>query len=81
MSSDFSVVLADGFDQALIGVAHRFGWLQPVAVYDIDKCLAIIMDDGCTYEEAQEHFDYNVIGAWVGDQTPIYVRRSCEICG
>jgi hypothetical protein len=81
MNSDVSVLLADGFDDALIGVAQRFGWLEPVAVYDLDKCLEIIMRDGCTYEEAREHFDYNVIGAWVGEQTPIYVRRPCDECG
>ena len=26
-----------------------------------------------SFEEAEEYIDYNCIGAWIGDQTPIIV--------
>ena len=26
-------------------------------------------------DEAQEWFEYNIKGAWVGDKTPLYVKR------
>ena len=29
--------------------------------------------DGMTQEEALEFFEFNVVGAWVGEQTPIFV--------
>ena len=67
------VLLADGFDGAFIGVCSRFG-MEPVAAYDRDKCLEVLVQrDGMSYEEAVEYFDFNVIGAWVGDQTPVFL--------
>ena len=69
------ILFADGFDEALIGTGDRFGFSGPVAVYDMDKCFEILEErDGMEYEDAVEYFNYNVIGAWVGDGTPIFVR-------
>jgi len=63
---------ADGFEDALIGIARRCS--QPsLAVYDYDKGIEIIMKDGGTYEEAVEHMEFNVVGAWVGEHTPIWM--------
>jgi len=28
-----------------------------------------------TDEEAMEFFEFNVVGAWVGEETPIFVRE------
>jgi hypothetical protein len=81
-------LFADGFAAALIGYVERFGQ-PPLALYDKEACLALIMaesecpeDDPCdplangdcehVYFMAQEHFDFNIIGAWVGDSTPAY---------
>jgi len=67
------VVLADGFEEALIGYALRAGFDGAVAVYDQKRCLHILMErDGMTYEDAVEFFEFNVIGAWVGPKTPIF---------
>ena len=66
-------LLADGFEEAFLGVSEVFG-RPPLATYDRDKCIDILVErDGMTYEEAVEHFDFNVTGAWVGDGTPIYL--------
>ena len=68
-------LLADGFEGAFIGMCERFG-MQPVAAYDRDKCIDILIQrDRMTYEEAVEFFDFNVIGAWVGELTPVFVTR------
>jgi hypothetical protein len=29
-----------------------------------------------TWDEAVEHFDFNVSGAWVGPQTPLFIDDS-----
>jgi hypothetical protein len=29
-----------------------------------------------TYEEAMEYFDYNILGAWMGEYTPVYIRKN-----
>jgi hypothetical protein len=69
-----SILLADGFDAAFIGIGSQFS-KEPIAVYDRNKCIEILMDrDGMTYEEAIEFFDFNVQGAWVGEKTPVFVE-------
>lgn len=71
---DEEILLADGFDEAIIGYAQRCG--QPVlAVYDREKCIAVLMKDGISYEEADEYFEYNVVGACVGERTPLLLCR------
>jgi len=67
------LLTADGFDDALIGIGERIN-LDSVAVYDVDKCIDILMSrDGMSREEAVEFFDFNVRGSWVGEKTPIWV--------
>jgi len=68
------ILLADGFDDAVIGVGYRCG--QPdLAVYDIDKCISILMkNNNWDRHEAIEYFEFNVIGAWVGENTPMWVQ-------
>jgi hypothetical protein len=59
----------DGFDEALIGVVNRFGQ-PPLALYSFEKIIEILLRDGGTYEEAVEYYEFNMIGAWVGEGTP-----------
>ena len=33
------------------------------------------MKDGMTDEEAMEYFEFNVVGAWMGEGTPIFLYR------
>lgn len=65
-------LLADGFEKALIGIARRTG--QPsLAVYDSEKCINILVNKHeMTHEEAVEFFEFNVIGSWVGQNTPLF---------
>ena len=32
--------------------------------------------DEMTYEEAYEFFSYNIIGAWVGEYTPVFIYKN-----
>lgn len=67
-------ILCDGFNDAIIGMAERIN-LSPVVAYSVEKMLDImIARDGMTYEEALEYYDYNIAGAWLGDNTPIYIK-------
>lgn len=66
-------LLADGFEDALIGVGRQFN--QELSVYDYNKCVEILRErDGMTYDEAFEYMEYNVVGAWVGRGTPVFVE-------
>jgi hypothetical protein len=71
---DEEILMADGFDDAVIGYAQRCG--QPaLVVYDRDKCIEVLMKDGMTHEEAEEYFEFNVVGSWVGERTPLFLCR------
>jgi len=64
---------ANGFEAALIGVGYQFN--TQLAVYDWDKCIAILMKrDHMSHEEASEFMDFNVTGAWVGKNTPVFIK-------
>ena len=65
--------LGDRFDGALLGFGYRFHD-GPVLAYDLDKVLEIFMEDGMDEDEAQEWVDRNVLDAWVGEGTPMFVR-------
>jgi len=67
-----SVILADGFENAFIGIGRQFG--KPISVYDREKCIHILEEQGMSAEEAEEYFSFNTEGAWVGDQTPIFLE-------
>jgi copper oxidase (laccase) domain-containing protein len=67
------LVFADGFDEAIIGVAQVHG--AEVVVYDEELVIQALMADGLDDTEAREYFDFNVARAYVGEQTPIFVRR------
>lgn len=70
---DENVLLMDGFDEACIGFSQRIN--EPLlAVYSWELMMKVSIErDGMTYEEADEYINYNCIGAWVGEQTPIIV--------
>lgn len=61
---------ADGFDDALIGCTYG---ANVVAVYDLDKVIEILVEEGMEYDDAVEHVDYNVVGSYVGEKTPIFI--------
>ena len=63
----------DGYDEAIIGIASRYG-MNDVACYDYDKVIAEMVKGGMTEEEADEFFQFNQIGAWLGENTPVFVR-------
>ena len=81
-----ALLLADGFEDAFIGVGQQFSNL-PVAIYDYDKCIQILADafkedyplgdeeERDVYTEAVEYMDFNVTGSWVGERTPVFMRR------
>ena len=67
---------ADGFDEAIIGQAcvWRDMGMHNVLVYDAEKMRSILMKrDGMDAEEAREYIEFNVEGAYVGVETPVYV--------
>jgi hypothetical protein len=71
---DPDLLLMDGFDDCIIGICESFGGV-PVVAYDYDKVLANLQASGMTYEEAVEYHEFNQAGAYVGERTPVFIRR------
>jgi len=69
-----TMLFADGFDDAIVGVGNVFGG-KLCAIYDTDLVLKQCMKDGMKYDEALEFFDFNIAGAYVGEQTPIFIHK------
>lgn len=66
---------ADGHDDAIIGFAERDSVM--LVVYDVRKILRLLrVRDGMSRDEAQEFFDFNIAGSWVGEQTPVWLCRA-----
>lgn len=64
-------MLAVGLNRAVIGYTLN----DYVAVYSAEKCVDIVSRrDGCSPEEAEEHLWHNTFCAYVGKNTPIFVR-------
>jgi hypothetical protein len=69
------VVVLDGFDEAFVGVVDRIGMERPVACYDFDKCINVLVKrDKMSHEDALEYFWANVAGSYLGEQTPFFLR-------
>ena len=75
---DEEALLMDGFDEACIGFSQRIN--EPVlAVYSYDKMVEVLMTrDGMDYDEASEFIDFNCVGAWIGERTPIIVMSFAD---
>jgi hypothetical protein len=91
-------ILYDDMETCLIGFGTQFD--RPIAIYDYDKCVDKLYrefslgcgshhDDCDHYSEALEYMSYNVVGAWAGNSTPVFLRREeeeeepqgCRHCG
>ena len=71
-------LLCDGFDEAIIGLATRIG-MELVVAYDIEKIIGVLMHrDGMSYEEALEYYEFNIVGAWMGDFTPVFITTNAD---
>lgn len=73
---DFLWLKADGFDDCIIGTCGE------KLVYSVSRILNQLIfedeepnvDGDDAYTRAREHFDFNIGGAYVGEQTPIFVE-------
>ena len=69
-----TMLFADGFDDAIVGVGSAFGG-DLCAIYDADAIVESLMKQGMDYAEAMEFYDFNIAGAYVGEQTPIFMHK------
>lgn len=67
-------LLADGLEDAFLGYTLNHHHAT-VAVYDYEKCIAVLVErDGMDAEGADEYLQFNTLGAYVGENGPLFVR-------
>jgi hypothetical protein len=70
-------LLADGFEDALLGYGRHGP--SVVAVYDWKRCVTILQTrDRMTLDEAEEFIEFNVVGSWLGQNTPVFLDQNSE---
>ena len=68
------MLFASGFEEAILGYCAHNG--NNLVVYSADSCVEIMMDrEGFTYDQAVEWVEYNVIGSYAGNETPIFIWK------
>ena len=66
-------IILDGLDSAIIGITQDFG-NGPRILYSKNKILEILQErDEMTHSEAEEFYDYNILGLYAGEQNPIFL--------
>ena len=70
-----SAMVPDGLEDAVIGTAEIETGLR-VLVVSIPKAIGILVDGGMDYDDARDYLDFNSVGAWVGDGTPIWIEAT-----
>lgn len=65
---DETFMFADGFDDAIIGICEVTNRI----IYSKQRIIEILMQEGMEYDDALEHFGFNIAGAYVGEMTPIF---------
>lgn len=65
-------LFADGLDDAIVGVEVSKYRL----VYSVPAVIKILKSrDGMTQAEAYEFFEFNILGAQMGEKTPIFLQE------
>lgn len=72
----------DGLDDAIIGVTVGQAGQKNLVVYDEDLIIKTLMkDEEFSEEECWDHYGFNIQGAYVGDDTPIIIKRFEDVEG
>ncbi len=65
-------LFADGFDDCIVGICRSFDTYK--VVYDAGKVLDKLCEDGMTEDEAREFYEFNIVGSYVGEGTPVFLE-------
>ena len=65
-------LFADGLDDAIVGLGRQFD--KFLVIYDFDECIRVFIKGGMKENEAVEYFEFNTLGAYVGELTPIFMN-------
>jgi hypothetical protein len=74
-----TIRICDGYADALVGVSLSQFERNTVLVYDYEKVISILQRGSkprMSREDAEEYFDFNIIGGWHGKETPMFINTT-----
>lgn len=72
INPDLLVMDPEYLDNAIVGVVERINF--NAVCYDPSKIVELLIEhDGMSEEEAIEHMEFNMMGSYVGDHTPVFL--------
>lgn len=67
-----NIIIYDGLNDAIIGYCDIFN--KTIAVYNKDEVIKILIyKNNWTEEEAEDFYEYNIIGTYAGELTPGFI--------
>jgi len=82
------LILPEQYNKAIIGMASRINF-GPVVAYDVQKLIEILAtemevdeddieefgdEESARHFRAREHYEYNIVGGYLGENMPIFVE-------
>ena len=72
---DHEFLIADGFDDCIVGVHYAENVDEFLLLYDSSKIITkVMLDNEWDYEQSLDHFYVNIKGAYMGTQTPMFIH-------
>lgn len=75
------------FDPCILGICRRFN--ASFIVYDEDAVIEALAEEASDIDDedevrdpmevAREHYEFNIVGGWVGDGTPAFQRTLASL--
>lgn len=62
------------FDQAIVGAVETIAQATRLC-YDRNKILDLLQKQGMSYEDALKHFEFNILGGYIGETTPVFLTH------
>lgn len=71
-----NAIIIDGyeFDEAIIGVVEDNSGIK--VLYSKEKVLSVLCNNGMTYDDALDFYEFNILGAYMGESTPVFLVTS-----
>lgn len=73
-TDDHDLLVMDGYDDCIVGVVEQFD-RPPIVCYDTFKVLESLMRSGMSEEDSVEWFEFNQLGAGMGESTPCFLTQ------
>ena len=71
-------ILLDGLENAIVGIVEEFGGNRRI-LYSKEKILNTLCErDGMTHSEAEEFYDYNILGLYASEQNALFLDLEIE---